>query len=127
MRGSSKLNNVISVSSAFAMHSLLKLLQKQTIFVSAASWLDVNSILNSLLFILYVTSLELNKKSPFCFECLWSRWIYFSKSINEFSFILCVFKILFIGFSLGHFWEFSHIRTLIVPSVSDLIYSFLLL
>ena len=127
MRKSSKLNNVKSVSLAFTMHSLLKLLQQQTIFVSASSWLDVNSVFNSLLFILYVTSLELNKTFPFRFECLWSRWMYFAKSVNEFSFIFCVFKALFIGFTVGHFWEFSHICTLIVPSVSDSIYTFLLL
>ena len=127
MRKSSKLNNVTSVSFAFIRHSLLKLLQQQTIFVSASSWLDVNSVFNSLLFILYVTSLELNKTFPFRFECFWSYWMYFAKLVNEFSFILCVFKVLFIGFTLGHFWEFSHIYTLIVPSVSDSIYSFLLL
>ena len=123
----SKLNNVKLVSLAFTMRSLLKLLQPQTIFVSASSWLDVNSVFNSLLFILYVTSLELNKTFPFRFECFWSCWMYFAKSVNEFSFILCVFKVLFIGFTLGHFWEFSHIYTLIVPSVSDSIYSFLML
>ena len=115
------------MSLAFTMRSLLKLLQPQTIFVSASSWLDVNSVFNSLLFILYVTSLELNKTFPFRFECLWSCWMYFAKLVNEFSFILCVFKVLFIGFTLGHFWEFSHIYTLIVPSVSDSIYSFLML
>ena len=53
--------------------------------------------------------------------------MYFAKSVNEFSFILCVFKVLFIDFTLGYFWEFSHIYTLIVPSVSDSIYSFLML
>ena len=127
MRNSSKLNNVKSVSLAFLMHSLLKLLQQQAIFLLASSWLDVNSVFNSLLFILYVTSLELNKTFPFRFECLWSRWMYFAKSVNEFSFILCVFKVLFIGFTLEHFWEFSHICALIVLSVSDSIYSFLML
>ena len=127
MRKSSKLDNVISVCLAFIMHSLLKLLQQKTIFVSASSWLDVNNVFNSLLFILHVTCLELNKAFPFRFECLWSLWMYFAKSVNEFNSILCVFKVLFIGFTLGHFWEFSHIYTLIVPSVSDSIYSFLLL
>ena len=122
MRKSSKLNNVKSVSLAFTMHSLLKLLQQQTIFVLASSWLDVNSVFNSLLFILYVTSLESNKTFPFNFECLRSCWMYFAKSVNEFSFVLCVFKLLFTGFTLGHFWEFSQIWALMLPSVSDLIY-----
>ena len=126
MHKSSKLNNVTSVSLAFIIHSLLKLLQQQTIFVSASSWLDVNSVFNSLLFILHVTCLELNKTFPFRFECLWSLWMYFAKLVNDFSFILCVFKALFIGFTLGHFREFSHICTLVVPFVSDSIYSFLL-
>ena len=127
MRKSSKLNNVKSVALAFTMHSLLKLLQRQAIVVSASSWLDVNSVFNSLLFILYVMFLELNKTFSFNFEYLRSCWMYFAKLINEFSFILCVFKVLFIGFTLEHFYEFSQICTLIVPSVSDLIYYFLLL
>ena len=127
MRKSSKLNNVKSVSLAFTMHSLLKLLQQQTIFVSASSRLDVNSVFNSLLFILYVTSLELNKTFRFRFECLWSCWMYCSKPVNEFNFFLYVLKILFISFTLELFWEFSYICTLIVPSISDSIYSFLLL
>ena len=126
MRKSSKLNNITSVSLAFIMHSLLKLLHQQTIFVSASSWLYVNSVFDSLLFILHVTCLELNKTFPFRFECLLSRWMYFAKSVSEFSFILCIFKVLFIGFTLVHFCEFSHICTIIVPSVSDSIYSFLL-
>ena len=127
MHKSSKLNNVKSVSLASNMHSLLKLLQQQTIFILASSWLDVNSVFNSLLFILYIMFLELNKTFPFNFEYLRCCWMYFAKLINEFSFILCVFKVLCIGFTLEHFYEFSQICTLIVPSVSDLIYYFLLL
>ena len=112
MGKSSKLNNVKSVSLAFTMHSLLKLLQQQTIFVSASSWLDVNSVFNSMLFILYVTSLELNTAFPFHFECLWSRWMYFAKSVNEFSVIVCVLKGIVYRFYLGTFLEvFSHMHS----------------
>ena len=50
---------------AFTMHGTLKLLQQQTISVSTSTWLDVNSVFSSLLFILYVMALEFNITSPF--------------------------------------------------------------
>ena len=50
------------ISLVFTMHGLLKLLQQQTIFVSASSWLDVGSVFNLLLLVLFVTSREFNKK-----------------------------------------------------------------
>ena len=117
MHKSSKLNNVKSMYLSFTMHSSLKLLQQQTIFVSASSRLDANSVFNSLLFILYATSLELRKAFLFRFECFWSHWIYFAKSVNEFSFILCVFKVLFIGFTLN---EHSIIWVVVLVSLEEL-------
>ena len=58
----------ILVSLAFTMHGMLKLQQQQqqqqTISVSTSKWLDVNSVFNSPLFILYVTALEINISIP---------------------------------------------------------------
>ena len=53
------------MSLAFTMHGMLKLLQQQTISVSTSTWLDVDSVFSSLLFILYVTTLEFNITTPF--------------------------------------------------------------
>ena len=53
------------VSLAFTMHGTFKLLQQQTISVSTSTWLDVNSVFSSLLFILYVMALEFNITIPF--------------------------------------------------------------
>ena len=55
----------VLVSLAFTMHGTLKLLQQQTISVSTFTWLDVNSIFSSLLFVLYVTAREFNIRIPF--------------------------------------------------------------
>ena len=44
---------------------MLKLLQQQTISVSTSTWLDVDSVFSSLLFILYVTALEFKITIPF--------------------------------------------------------------
>ena len=53
------------VSLAFTMHGTFKLLQQQTKSVSTSTWLDVNSVFSSLLFILYVMALEFNITIPF--------------------------------------------------------------
>ena len=54
----------ILVSLAFTMLGMLKLRQQQTISVSTSKWLDVSSVFNLLLFILYVTGLEFNISIP---------------------------------------------------------------
>ena len=55
----------MSVSLALTMHGTLKLLQQQTTSVSTSTWLDVNCVFSSLLFILYVMALEFNITIPF--------------------------------------------------------------
>ena len=107
------------MSLAFTMRSLLKLLEQYTIFVSACLWLDVNSVFNLSLFILYVTSLELNITFPFSFERTWSCWM-LRKSVSEFSFTFCVFKVLLIGHI---FWAFSPKYTFTGPLVTRFILS----
>ena len=67
------------MSLTFIMHSLLKLLQQQAIFVSASSWLDVKCLFNSLPFILYGASLELSKTFPFRFERSCPCWMHICK------------------------------------------------
>ena len=55
----------MSVSLALTMHGTLKLLQQHTTSVSTSTWLDVNCVFSSLLFILYVMALEFNITIPF--------------------------------------------------------------
>ena len=112
------------MSLAFTLHCILKLLRQQTISVSTSTWLDVNSVFSSLLFILYVTALEFNITIPFSLSvpglagCI--IWI---SQLLQFYF-LCfqgIVNRIYLGSFLGYF---PHVHS--YSTVSDLIYCFLM-
>ena len=112
------------MSLAFTLHCILKLLRQQTISVSTSTWLDVNSVFSSLLFILYVMALEFNITIPFSLSVpgLAGCIIWISQLVQFY--FLCfqgIVNRIYLGSFLGYF---PHVHS--YSTVSDLIYCFLM-